>query len=71
MVLKTGSQTESIRVFDYAIVLTFKANCVNKMFGNIQTQFIICVGPIYFMLKSSVCAKQLRAASSFCRVHAR
>jgi hypothetical protein len=71
MVLKTGSQSEPAKVFDYAVVLAFKANYINNMFGNIQTQFTVCVGLIYFMLKPSVCAKQLRAASSFCRIYAR
>jgi len=49
----------NMRVFVYAIALAFKANRVNNMFGNIQTQFTVCVGPIYFMLKPLVCAKQL------------
>ena len=61
----------SKRVFVYTVTLAFKANRVNNMFVNIQTQFIVCVGPIYFMLKPSVCAKQLRVASSFYRIYAR
>jgi hypothetical protein len=44
-------------------VVAFKTNHVNIMFGNIKTQFIICVESIYFMLKSPVCTKQLRVAS--------
>ena len=44
-------------------VVAFKTNNVNIMFGNIKTQFIICVGSIYFMLKPLVCTKQLRVAS--------
>jgi hypothetical protein len=59
-----------VRVIVYAVALAFKANRVNNMFGNIQTQFTVCVGPIYFMLKPLVCAKQLIAASLFYRVYA-
>jgi len=44
-------------------VVAFKTNNVNIMYGNIKTQFIICMGFIYFMLKPLVCTKQLRAAS--------
>jgi len=49
-------------VFVYTVALAFKANCINKMFVNIQTQFTICTGSIYFMLKLLVCPKQPRAA---------
>ena len=50
-----------IRMFVYVVALAFKANRVNKMFCNIQTQFTVCVGLVYFMLKPPVCTKQLKA----------
>jgi len=42
----------------YTVALTFKANRVNIMFGNIKKQFTICMRPIYFMLKLMVRIKQ-------------
>lgn len=34
------------RVFVYVVVLAFKVNRTNNMFGNAKTYFIIGVGPI-------------------------
>jgi hypothetical protein len=34
------------RVFVYMVVLAFKVNRTNNMFGNAKTYFIIGVGPI-------------------------
>jgi hypothetical protein len=38
-------------MFVYAVGLAFKVNCVNNIFDNIKTQFIVYVGLKHFMLK--------------------
>jgi hypothetical protein len=38
-------------MFVYAVGLAFKVNCVNNIFDNIKTQFIVYGGLKHFMLK--------------------